>query len=450
MFSRKLRTVASLATAFSLITAGIAVADNLNNNADSAGVTTITAGGSTTITYQLVGNSSPDGDISGCNVDLDNAATVTVTAPSGVTATPSSFQFTKCGPDGRKTVTFSSSTTGSHSITHAITGGKTGSKYNNNSDFTLTVNAASAINRAPVVSSAALDAHGVEGGTLTTSGAFTDPDNDPLTLTADNTAGTFTDTGNGTWTWSLATTDDVALATVTVTASDGKATATDSFDYSARNADPVVTGVTVTPSASDACAVSISATFTDAGSGDTHTASIGWGDGSSDSVDPATSPVAGSHTYTSAGTFTIEVTVTDDDGGVGSKTGSFATRNRPSAILQPINTDGSSSFKLGSTIPVKITVSDCGGTLVDTLSPVVSLTRVSGTTSSVNEVVSSSAADSGNTMRWSSEGSQYISNLSTRKSQFNAGNDLTEGAYELKITDGSFASTVVASFKLRK
>ena len=114
-------------------------ADNLNNDATTAGITTITAGDSTTITYQLVGNNSPSGDPSGCDATPGSPVKVTINAPAAVSA-PASLSFTGCGPTNRKTATFSSSTAGSYSITHSISGGVSGSQFNNNADFTLTVN----------------------------------------------------------------------------------------------------------------------------------------------------------------------------------------------------------------------------------------------------------------------------------------------------------------------
>lgn len=121
--------------------AALASGDNLTSDAaTTAGITTITEGGSTTITYQLVANSAPSGDPSGCDATPTNPVTVSITKPAAVTG-PSSLEFAGCGNANRKTAIFSSSTAGSYSITHAISGGISGSKFNNNADFTLTVNA---------------------------------------------------------------------------------------------------------------------------------------------------------------------------------------------------------------------------------------------------------------------------------------------------------------------
>ncbi len=314
---------------------------------------------------------------------------------------------------------------------------------------------------APEVGQLAGDANGNEGtpGNPSTSGSFTDRD-DPvgtstssLTLSIGATdAGTFTDNLDGTFSWSHTTTDD-ATGTVTVTASDGEhADATQTFSWTAANVAPVIGAVTATPIG--ACTVSLSAAFTDQGSGDTHSASIDWGDGSSSTfTDPETSPVAGSHTYTSNGTKTIGVTVTDDDTGsdTESSAASFDTKNTPSAIMQPINAAGTRSvFKLGSTIPVKITVTGCDGLAVTNLTPTVGLSRLDSLPDGyVNETaVSTSAPTSGTTMRWSD--TQYIYNLSTKNSQLSGGGALPSGTYKVTVSDASFYAPTSAVFDLRK
>jgi hypothetical protein len=130
----------------------IASGDNLTSDAaTTAGITTITAGDSTTITYSLVANNAPSGDVAGCDATVGSPVTVTISKPAAVSGT-SSLSFTGCGNANRKMATFSSSTAGSYSITHAISGGVSGSRFNNQADFTLTVNAPPPTNTAPSLS----------------------------------------------------------------------------------------------------------------------------------------------------------------------------------------------------------------------------------------------------------------------------------------------------------
>lgn len=306
---------------------------------------------------------------------------------------------------------------------------------------------------APAVALQADDATGDEGDTLATTGSFSDADgNASLTLSVPTgTPGTFTDLGDGSFTWSLGTDDDTS-GTVVVTADDGEhATASQSFDYQASNVAPTVDATTV---ATGACTAALSASFTDPGTVDTHVASIDWGDGSSvEPVDPATSPVTGSHVYATNGTFTATVTVTDKDGGVGSDAApGFATKNTPSAILQPINASGTqSTFKIGSTIPVKIRVTGCDGAPVPDLTPTVSLAKLGNDTSGgVLEEAVTAPATNGLAMRWSAIDLQYVYNLSTKAAQTNQGAALAAGEYRVRVSDPSFYTNPSADFMLKK
>jgi PKD repeat protein len=62
--------------------------------------------------------------------------------------------------------------------------------------------------------------------------------------------------------------------------------------------------------------------FSDPGIRDTHVVTVDWGDGSTEEAivsEASGSGIASArHTYADAGTYSVTVTVTDDDGGVGS------------------------------------------------------------------------------------------------------------------------------------
>lgn len=102
-------------------------------------------------------------------------------------------------------------------------------------------------------------------------------------------------------------------------------------------------------------------------------------------------------------------------------------------ILQPINADGSSVWKQGRTIPVKFRVCNSSGVSVGTPGVVTSFKLVqivSGTVSSVDETVTSTASDT--SFRWDSTNQQWIFNLST--SSLAAGNTYR---YAISLNDGT-------------
>ena len=152
---------------------------------------------------------------------------------------------------------------------------------------------------------------------------------------------------------------------------------------------------------------------------------------------------------TAAGSYTIGVTITDQEGASDAETLAYATGNEASDFLPPINQAGTtrSVFKKGSTIPVKIVITDCDGDAVTTLAPVVQLDRIDSTSAgAVNEPMIVESATNGKTMRW--VGDMYHYTLSTKNSQFNGGGALTTGTYRITVTDPSLAESRSVIFDL--
>ena len=112
--------------------------------------------------------------------------------------------------------------------------------------------------------------------------------------------------------------------------------------------------------------------------------------------------------------------------------------SRRAGSSQPINAGGRTTFKLGSTIPVKVRATDCTGAPVAGLDLHVHL--------SMGGSDAQAAASNGDTGMRYSDG-QYIFNLSTKRSQFAGGQDLTAGTYHLWVTGP--IDTTDAVFDLR-
>src|SRR5204863_3798571 len=90
------------------------------------------------------------------------------------------------------------------------------------------------------------------------------------------------------------------------------------------------------------------------------------------------------------------------------------------AILQPVNTDGTSVFKQGSTVPAKFRVCDANGNSVGTPGVVRSFIQGSvsaGVVTTVNETVDSTTPDTA--FRWDPTAQQWIFNMSTKSLQAN-------------------------------
>jgi hypothetical protein len=222
------------------------------------------------------------------------------------------------------------------------------------------------------------------------------------------------------------------------------------------NALPVVGALTVGGGSGTACtagnAVTLNFSFSDAGANDNPWAvDINWGDGNHTTYSAGSQGAQAqqSHTY-AAGSYTITVSVTDKDGGAGSNSsgaGAVSFLWNMSGILQPINPGPPSSiFKYGSTIPVKVRVTDCNNLPVGSLTLKVTWQLLTGGTpgGDVNEPTSTSAADTGNTMRFvGAPDNQYIFNLASRS--FPDGT----ATYRLYVTIESTGQKVSADIGLK-
>jgi hypothetical protein len=182
-------------------------------------------------------------------------------------------------------------------------------------------------NEPPVVN-AGPDVTGDEGAAVALSGSASDPEGDPLTIAWSFTPGAGVDAGatcsfaNPTSPSTTITCTDDGTYTATLTVSDGiNPPVSDSASVSLANVSPQVS--ITTPADGSIVAVNtpvgLSASLSDQGANDTHTCSINWDDGTTTAGTVVEAAGSGTctdiHSFTAAGTYTIQVTVTDDDGG---------------------------------------------------------------------------------------------------------------------------------------
>jgi hypothetical protein len=139
----------------------------------------------------------------------------------------------------------------------------------------------------------------------------------------------------------------------------------------------------------------------------------------------------------SVGTYPVTYTATDGAGNHGNKIRTVKVIYSWSDFLDPINTDGTSIFKLNSTIPVKFNLT--GACANDIITAHIYVTKLTNNVLGDElEAVSTSAADTGNTFRRAGGG--YIFNLATK--------GLSTGTWQIRVDlgDGEL-HTVVVSLK---
>nr|BFE83233.1 hypothetical protein GCM10020093_058340 [Planobispora longispora] len=173
--------------------------------------------------------------------------------------------------------------------------------------------------------SAGPDLSGAEGQRLRLAGSANDPESTP-TVAWSFTAGDDVDPGTTcsfenahAESTTFSCTDDGTFL-VTLTADDGvNAPVGDTARIRLRNLPPrpAITGPQPWSVHRAGTPVRLAAGFTDPGANDTHTCEVEWDDGASDSYAAARQACDRTHTFASAGMYTIKLTVTDDDGGSG-------------------------------------------------------------------------------------------------------------------------------------
>ncbi len=93
---------------------------------------------------------------------------------------------------------------------------------------------------------------------------------------------------------------------------------------------------------------------------------------------------------------------------------SYTVQYAASQILQPLNADGSSKVKLGSTVPVKVQLQGAGAGFDGAVITLTNAKVGSTGTGTELETLSTATPHSGNQLRWDAASGQYIFNLSTK------------------------------------
>ncbi len=226
--------------------------------------------------------------------------------------------------------------------TGSVTGGHT---YTTPGTYTVTVtvndkdggtNSASVVVvvNAPPTIHAGGPYSGTEGTPLALAGTAHDPEGDPLALSwsfavSTDPGGSCSFSGTATLVPSIMCTDD-ATVLATLRADDGvNPPVTHTATITINNVAPTIGLVTVpTAPVPIGTAVTALTTFADQGANDTHTATIGWGDSTTTAgvvnESAGNGSVTGSHAYAAAGTYTVSITIVDDD--TGTVTGTATAR----------------------------------------------------------------------------------------------------------------------------
>ena len=141
------------------------------------------------------------------------------------------------------------------------------------------------------------------------------------------------------------------------------------------------------------------------------------------------------------GTTTVNSSSTDAHNNTASGSFTVTASYRWSCFLPPINNDGSSIFKSGSTVPVKFRLPLSSGGFISDATAKITYAKVSNNiVGDEVEAVSTAAATTGSLFRYDPAGQLYIFNLGTKGMQ--------PGTYQIKVALGDCVPhTVLISLK---
>lgn len=319
------------------VTATLTVSDGLNSAVVDTAVLVVSNAnptiGAVTVPAGTVGVGAPV-NISAPFADLGTNDTHTAGVNWGDT-TSSSGAVTETLGSGSTSASHSFGAAGSYSVTVTITDDNGG---------TATSSATVVVNGAPVVNAGGPYA-GLEGAPTALAATASDPNADPLAI-----AWTFTWTGGaGTACTATAVTtlspsvtcNDDAVVTARLSVSDSvNPPVVRTATINVANVAPTVGALTV-PVAPVPLggAANVLTTFADVGRNDTHTATVSWGDATTSSGTVSEFSGSGSatasHVYANAGTYSVSVTIRDDNGGtvVATATTSIVIYNRSQSFV---------------------------------------------------------------------------------------------------------------------
>jgi hypothetical protein len=146
----------------------------------------------------------------------------------------------------------------------------------------------------------------------------------------------------------------------------------------------------------------------------------------------------------SVGPASFTVNAADKAGNTATQTNSYAVYYESSGFLPPINVDGTSIFKLGSTVPVKFKLTGASAAVTNAGNFQLFVAKVSnGIVGTEMEATTSTPASTGNLFRYDASGGLYIYNMGTKGAPWSA------GTYQLRVDlgDGNPNRTVLISLK---